>query len=270
MIPYFFIVGIFQLVGHLIAGLDVTNTNVIKTSAQTVVVSFCTLLGTLTAIWIFTKYIDKIEFEFIGFKMKNVIKESVAGLLVGSFSVFLGFIILTLTGRIIPTSFEFNTYEFLLAIFVFINVAISEEVLCRGYILRNLMISSNKYVALIVSALVFALLHCANPDISLIPMISLLLSGLLYGVAYIYNQRLWFPISVHFGWNFLQSILGFNISGNEHYAFMNIENIGEDYITGGNFGFEGSIYSVLIQGIVLIGITIFYERTKYLKARSLE
>jgi membrane protease YdiL (CAAX protease family) len=40
-------------------------------------------------------------------------------------------------------------------------------------------------------------------------------AGLLLGAAYIYAKNLWFPIAIHFAWNFTQSaIFGANVSGN--------------------------------------------------------
>lgn len=262
VLPYIFVVGAFELVGFILAGLDTIHANAIKTSEQSIIVSFFGFLGTLIIIWIFTRFVDNEKFLANGFYPINVTKESIAGFSTGVFAIVFGFIILTQTNKIIPSNFSFNQKEFFFAMLLFIIVAVSEEILFRGYILRNLMISFNKYVALIISALIFSLMHLGNPDIDTIPLISLFLSGILYGTAFIYNKRLWFPIFLHFSWNLSQPLLGFNVSGIRHYAFLEIENTGKQIFTGGEFGFEGSVYSVLIHVILIIGIVAYFEWKK--------
>lgn len=266
VLPYLVIVGIFQLVGYLIAGLDVKSLNDAATTEQSTIISFFSLLGTLLVIWLFTHYVDKIKFKEVGFKNRNVLKESLIGFIVGAGAVCIGFLLLVTTKEIIPISFDFNLTKLLLIVSLFLFVAISEEILVRGYILRNLMVSFNRYVALVVSALIFALLHGLNPNVNIISLISLFFAGLLYGITYIFNYRLWFPIAVHFSWNLLQVVLGFNVSGKQFFPFM-VNNLkGENYITGGDFGFEGSVYSVIIQGVIVAGLLIYYKKTNYSKS----
>lgn len=264
--PYIIIVGIFQSIAYLMAGLDYNEPEMVKTSLQQIIITLSSLLGTLSVVWIFVKYVDKVKFKSIGFQFKNALKESLAGFTIGALSIIIGFLILVLSKHIIPSSFTFDWKELLFIVLIFIVVAVTEEVLLRGYVLRNLMIAFNKYVALIISASIFSLLHAGNPNYTLIPMLSLFLSGLLYGITYMYNQRLWYPIAVHFSWNLFQTLLGFNVSGLHHFAFMNNETVGEKYITGGDFGFEGSMYSVIIQTLFVLAIFIYFEKKKLKKA----
>ena len=255
------------MIGYIIAGADIQSNDAEQTSVQTIIISFSTLIGTFIVIWIFTSFVENIKFKTIGFQTTNVIKESLTGFGFGAAAICLGFIILYLTKNIKINRFDYNLNEIILTISIFIFVAISEEILVRGYILRNLMVSFNKYFALIISSLLFSLLHLFNPNISTSSFISLFFAGLLYGITYIFNYRLWFPISIHFSWNFLQSILGFNVSGNHHYLFTKLELLGNDFITGGSFGFEGSIFSIIIQGIFIIGILIYYKKLTTTKCK---
>ena len=152
----------------------------------------------------------------------------------------------------------------MLSVGIFIFVAISEELFLRGYVLNNLLVSFNKYIALLISSLLFSLMHGANPNFSLIPFIGLFIAGLFFGLSYIFTRSLWFPIALHFSWNFFQgTIFGFNVSGKDTYSLLATKNNSLNVWNGGDFGFEGSILSIILQ-IIAIGIVfiIFKNRLK--------
>ena len=146
------------------------------------------------------------------------------------------------------------------SILVFTCVSFSEELLIRGYVLKNFMSSFNKYFALIMSSLIFALMHGANPNISLIPLFNLFLAGILLGTSYIYTKNLWFPIGLHFGWNLFQTLFGFNVSGQDFYSLIEFKITASNLITGGAFGLEGSIYSIVIQVVLIVFLIMYFER----------
>jgi len=114
------------------------------------------------------------------------------------------------------------------------------------------------YLALTISAIIFGALHLANPNSSLVAAICIaIFAGLLLGAAYIYKRNLWFPIAIHFAWNFMQSgILGAITSGNEKTSSLLTTQItGSKLITGGGFGPEATIQATvfgLIAAIILL------------------
>ena len=95
--------------------------------------------------------------------------------------------------------------------------AIFEEILLRGIIFRLTEEKLGSYFALLISAILFGAMHLSNPNSSLTAAISLAIqAGLLLASAYIYSRNLWFPIAIHFAWNFTQSaIFGAKVSGNK-------------------------------------------------------
>ena len=108
------------------------------------------------------------------------------------------------------------------------------------------MSSFNKYVALVLSSLLFAILHIFNPNTSAIGMINLFLAGILLGVSYIYTKNLWFPVALHFSWNFFQGpVFGFHVSGLDMNAIIIQKPQEEQLFSGGTFGFEGSILATV-------------------------
>ena len=130
----------------------------------------------------------------------------------------------------------------------------------RGYILKNLCESFNKYIALIFSSMVFMLMHIGNPNISVLSVINLFLAGIFLGIYCIHKNNLWFPIGAHFTWNYFQGpIFGFEVSGNKVKSLFNQNLIGSDIITGGEFGFEGSILLTFLMIIGIIYLDIRYS-----------
>lgn len=129
------------------------------------------------------------------------------------------------------------------------SVAIFEEILVRGIILRILEERFGSNIALVISAVIFGALHLFNADSTWISALYVgIEGGLLMGAAYLYSRNLWFPISIHFAWNFMQSgIFGAITSGNEQAGSLFTTQIsGNHWITGGPFGPEGSIQAVII------------------------
>jgi membrane protease YdiL (CAAX protease family) len=140
-------------------------------------------------------------------------------------------------------------------------VAIGEELVFRGYLLNNLMESLNKYIALVISAAVFALVHGTNPDITDLATLNLFLGGCLLGINYIYTRNLWFAILFHFTWNFFQGpVYGFKVSGLHLPGILQQELHGNPIFTGGAFGFEGSVVATVLCCSCLFLLFLAYEK----------
>ncbi|HUU96047.1 MAG TPA: CPBP family intramembrane glutamic endopeptidase [Phycisphaerae bacterium] len=91
-------------------------------------------------------------------------------------------------------------------LFVFVIVGLTEELLSRGYHLRNMaeglccrLIGPQAalWLGVLVSSLVFAVLHLANPSITPFCIINLLLTGVVLGLGYVLTGRLALPIGLH-------------------------------------------------------------------------
>ncbi|HLY72355.1 MAG TPA: CPBP family intramembrane glutamic endopeptidase, partial [Puia sp.] len=140
-------------------------------------------------------------------------------------------------------------------------IAFIEEIVFRGYILNNLMQSFNKWIALLISASLFALAHSLNPGSNLLSVGGLFLAGILLGINYIYTKNLWFAIFFHLGWNFLQGpVLGYKVSGINLPALLEQEIKGDPSITGGDFGFEASMINILLLLIAISVLYFIYEK----------
>lgn len=219
------------------------------------------LSATLSTIWIFTRYIDKVPFISIGFYTKGRFKEFVSGFFLGVIIMVIAFFLLLSLNEIAFDSYNFNLKSMVFSIIFFISVSVLEEALCRGYILGQLLETSNKYVALVVSSAIFTALHSLNPNMATIPVLNLFLAGILLGITYIYTKNLWFPIALHFSWNFFQGpIFGFEVSGQKLYSVIQQSRMEDNFINGGSFGFEGSLLATLLMLIATFFIWRFYEK----------
>lgn len=261
IIPYFFIVGFCQLIGFYFTGLDFNNYKTIQeTPKQLFTIMFFSLIGHVLVVWIFRKYVDKKTIISLGFEKGFIIKDILLGILFGFCIMLFGYVYLIMTKEIIFKSFLFKPVDLLLSFGIFLFVAVLEELFLRGYVLSNLMTSFNKYVALTISSIIFSLMHATNPNIDIISFIGLFVAGLFFGLAYIYTKNLWFPIGLHFGWNFFQgTIFGFNVSGKSSYSLIVTKMNSLNIWNGGNFGFEGSLLSIFFQLFAIVIVFVMFK-----------
>jgi membrane protease YdiL (CAAX protease family) len=147
----------------------------------------------------------------------------------------------------------YSPNDFLFSFALLAMIAVSEELIFRGYVLKNLMKSFNKWIALVISAVLFSIIHSSNDGIPVVGMLNTFLGGLVLGIAYVITQSLWLPIFFHLSWNFIQGpVLGFPVSGLTFESIMSIESNGPSMVTGGKYGFEGSVICTIMLTIAVI------------------
>lgn len=262
IMPYFFIVGLFQWIAYYNLGLDLNNyENVHKTPFQSIIISFANLLGTFITIWIMMKFADEKPFHTLGFKNHEIGKDICKGIFLGFIIMLLGFTILYFSNQIQIKNIVLDLNSLIAGFVLFIFVGITEEVLVRGYILKNLLVSFNSYIALFISAIIFSVLHLGNPFMDFISFTQLFVIGFLFGIPYVITKKLWFSIALHFSWNFFQgTIFGFNVSGNQQYSIVQTKFNTATIWNGGYFGFEGSILCLLLQLVAIAFILVEYKK----------
>lgn len=139
----------------------------------------------------------------------------------------------------------------------FVWVALLEEVLFRGFLFQRLINGLGEWPALLTMSAVFALAHWGNPGMESTTLfwasIDTALGALLLGFAYLRTRGLALPIGIHFGWNWAQgSLLGFDVSGIDQAGWLLPQLLGKpQWLTGGAFGPEASIFAVLVDAIAV-------------------
>ncbi len=207
----------------------------------------------------FRKYDKRTVTEFAS---KGLLKNITIGVLIGFILQSLTILVMYLNGNY--SVVNINPISFILIPFaIMFTVAIIEEILVRGIIFRIMEEKLGTYISLTFSSILFGVLHLANPNGTLISSICITTAGFLMGAAFIYSRNLWMPIALHFAWNFTQSgIYGAITSGNEKTKSLLTAKIqGPEFITGGEFGPEGSIQAIAFcaLGTILLLILIHKE-----------
>lgn len=146
-----------------------------------------------------------------------------------------------------------------------IGGAISEELLFRAVIFRLVQEWAGTWIALVVSAAFFGLAHAANPGATWFSSLAIALeAGVLLGAAFVVTRNLWFPIGLHFAWNFSEGpIYGTQVSGNVLHATVVTAHLsGPPLVTGGSFGPEAGLAAVitcLIAAVALLAAARRYR-----------
>ena len=264
LFPYLIGVGTLQIIGALVLGLDLKNiSSSSQTPVQLTVMTFITMIATVGLVWLFTTKVDKKPFSVIGFSKALIGKDMLWGILMGLVIMLSGYVILIQIHEIQFVKLNFQVLNLFLNVAIFVMVALTEEILVRGYFLRNLMVSFNSYLALFISALIFSLMHLSNPNVTPVSLTIIFLSGLVLGLPYVYSKNIWFPVALHFSWNFFQGpIFGFNVSGTTIYKLIETRYKTANYWNGGEFGFEGSVLAVFFLLSALAVVYFLFRNTK--------
>lgn len=152
-----------------------------------------------------------------------------------------------------------NPWTFMIpAVAMALSSGMFEELIFRGVLFRSVEDMFGSWISLAVSALVFGLVHLANPAGTITGAIYISIeAGLLLAAAFMLTRRLWLSIGFHMAWNYTQSaIFSGIVSGGVSDPGLIRSNInGPDVLTGGNFGLESSVIAFTLctaTGIVLL------------------
>jgi len=162
---------------------------------------------------------------------------------------------------------------------VFLGVGIMEELLARGYLLRNLAEGlafrrlggprGGLLAATVISSIVFALGHLNNPNATWVSTVNIAFAGALLALGLLLTGQLALPIGFHVTWNFFQaSVFGFAVSGVTRFrtTFIATEETGPDLWTGGAFGPEAGLLGLAAM-LVSAGLMVLWVRWRTGEAR---
>jgi membrane protease YdiL (CAAX protease family) len=142
--------------------------------------------------------------------------------------------------------------------------AVTEELLFRGVLFRVVEERAGTWIALLGTGLLFGLIHLLNPGASLWGAIAIAVeAGFMLAACYAATRTLWVPIGLHFGWNFAAGgIFSVVVSGNgESKGLLDATTDGPALITGGEFGPEGSLFTVA-AGVALTVVFLWLARRR--------
>lgn len=263
MVLFLLFTGVFSTVAYLILGLPELQDSL--TLTQYLVFQISALLSSVFPAIILLKYCDFRPFSDLGLSFRGHWRDFLYGLLAAVFLYGIGFGLSLAWGGVRIIGVHPDLQNLATSFCMCILVALGEEIMTRGYILGRLLRTRlNKFLALGISSVIFSLMHLFNPNIAFLPMLNLALAGCLLGVAFLYTRNLWFSISLHLFWNWLQGpVLGYNVSGIEFCPpMLQLQFSENNILNGGTFGFEGSILCSVLIILMTGGIIWYFERKK--------
>ena len=205
------------------------------------------------------KVLFKKDLSLIGLKAlnKKEVKNLILGSVMGIAAITLAFILIIISksGVLVNSLLEPRFSLSLVVYFIlFIFVGFAEELLSRGYIIGAMEVSSNnKLFAVMVSAVIFSLMHYGNNGFSLIPFLNIFLVGILFGFMYVKTKSIWLSTGFHITWNFFQGcIYGMPVSGITTPKLYEMTFVGNSILNGGTFGPEGGLMVIILMLVSLI------------------
>lgn len=214
-------------------------------------------------LWAWLRFFEKRPYWTLGLEAKNILLQYGRGFLIGAMMFAAAVGILGLFGSV--TFEQSNPSQQGLAalggvILVLIGWVVqggAEEVLIRGWVLPVIGVRYKPWIGLLVSSLIFAVLHGLNPNLNAIALVNLALFGVFAGLYAMREGSLWGISALHTVWNWVQgNFFGFQVSGMnaDGGTIFNLMEIGADWLTGGEFGPEGglAVTVVLVVGIIII------------------
>lgn len=220
------------------------------------------LIGYLSAAVLVLRW-RNLPLSLLGMSLRGRGKDLLAGLGVAVLLYAVGFGTSLLMGTVEIASVEWVPRDLLGTLLFFLLVAVTEEVMLRGFVLgRMLSAGMNRFVALFLSSALFSAMHLFNPNFALLPFVNILLAGCLLGASFLYIRNLCFPVVLHWFWNWLQGpVLGYEVSGMDSgETLLTLRLTGSDLLTGGSFGFEGSLLCTVLLVVGTLAIVAYYER----------
>lgn len=226
------------------------------------------LYGQILSIGITIFYCTVLErrsIQSMGFR-RNAGKLYCTGVLLGAVVFSLAVLVCVIGGgvyfdRVSPNA---NVLLQLLLLGGFVVQGMSEEVICRGYLLVSLSRKNSVWVACLVNSLLFGAVHIFNDGFSLLAFLNLSLFGIFESLLFLKTGSIWIVGAVHSIWNYMEGcVYGLSVSGESMLnTFLVFEQTDKKTMNGGAFGIEGGIAVtiVLLAAIVFLLFTMFYRR----------
>jgi hypothetical protein len=115
--------------------------------------------------------------------------------------------------------------------------------------------------AVLLSSIVFGVMHALNPNAGILSTLNITLAGAMLAFPFVITGRLALSIGLHIGWNFFQGgIFGFPVSGvRARNSLAQIDQAGPAWLTGGSFGPEAGLLGLAGLTIIIGGLVWYLK-----------
>lgn len=230
------------------------------------------LFGTalpLIGIVIYGRFVDKRSLRSFGFYKEKAVLKYLLGLVIGCALITSSILLLGLFGFY---SFEkVENCNYIMVGLYFLGYLIQgaeEEIALRGFLMIGLNRRNTSVVhSIMMSSLVFTLLHVLNPGMTLIGLVNIFLFAVFAALYMLESGSIWGVCAIHSVWNFVQgNVFGIEVSGTASAAsIFTTTETGSSFLSGGLVGLEGSLICtgvlLIAIGLVLAKSVIRYKKT---------
>lgn len=216
--------------------------------------------------WMFRRGLDRRDLLSLGLgRPRKVWYASVwVGVALGVAPILLGVPVMLWTGQYLYEGLQWSWTPLLFGSAMILS-AFNEELMTRGYLLNTVRESGGVVAGVLVSSVIFWLLHAQNPGMwrSVWPSVNLFLGGVVLAELYLLSGNLWFVTAAHWGWNAAQGVLfDIPVSGNRLGGLIRIGLPERSHaaVTGGEFGAEGSVLAAVPNAAFALLLAVWLWR----------
>ena len=202
----------------------------------------------------------------LGFSKKGAPLEYAGGLFGGLLLFSFPVLLCLLTGALTLSATAPNWGLIGLFLVGFLIQGLSEELLCRSYLMVSLSRSLPPWLCVTTNALLFSLLHLGNPNVSGLAILNIFLFGVFASLLTLRRGSIWMAAGLHSMWNFSQgNLFGIPVSGLDGLPSPLTATVAEgrwqSLVSGGSFGLEGGLF-VTVALLLACGVVLFAPTKK--------
>jgi len=224
-----------------------------------VVMEWALPLGALIATAVCIKWVDGKSWDYVSLGRGSIKPKLLAqSALLGAAAIALPSLLLLSVGelRAVPSANGSWLGAAGLTLANLLPSAAGEELVVRGYLFAVMRDSMGWRRTIVVTSIVFGLLHLNNPGADAESIGLVILAGFFLGSVLVATSSLYAAIVVHFAWNWAMAAgLHTPVSGIPVMApDYRIVDAGPDWLTGGAWGPEGGAAAALSMFVIVIYI----------------
>jgi CAAX protease family protein len=226
-----------------------------RLDAGNILYQWTTLVSVAVATWLMLRSVDKLAWNQVGLDRGAALPSVVIqGAMLGALTIGVAsaFLLATHLLRIDTTAPGSWWGEAGRSTILLLPAAFFEELFIRGYVFALLRRAAGWRTALIVTSVVFGLLHIANPGADSESILAVIVAGFFLGGILLVTRSLYATGAAHFAWNWVMAGgLHIAVSGMPpHDPDYRVVETGPDWLTGGPWGPEGGAAAVTAMFIV--------------------
>ena len=240
--------GMLFVTGHIQAVLQLPASSRDASAWQLIPIALLELLSFTFAYWLLVRWIE--QRKVVELAARKLLPHSLAGFGIGAALMLIVTGVLWLAGTYLVIGTDAQAPWLRNLILIGVLPGITEEIVSRGVLYRIVEEGMGSWIALIVSSLFFGFMHAMNAHATLWSCLAIAIeAGLLLGLLYTVTRSLYACMGLHAGWNFVQgTVLGIPVSGTDPHGLLVATLQGPTWLSGGPFGAEASVVSVLLLG----------------------